>query len=173
VINAHFYHCIQCGNKDSQYFIKYYSEFVKQNIVYCRRCIHLERMDSITDYRIIKSAQQPSSAHYELPFQLSEQQQYASKAVVKAIKRAENLLLYAVTGAGKTEMMFEGIQIACQKGHNVAILSPRVDVVIEISQRIKDAFMNEQIDTLHQSSSQKYKGHFVIATVHQLFCFKD
>ena len=33
--------------------------------------------------------------------------------------------------------------------------------------------MNEQIDTLHQSSSQKYKGHFVIATVHQLFRFKD
>ncbi|MEQ6085953.1 DEAD/DEAH box helicase family protein [Staphylococcus saccharolyticus] len=112
---------------------------MKQNIVYCRRCIHLGRMDSITDYRIIKSAQHPSSAHYELPFQLSEQQQYASKAVVKTIKRAENLLLYAaVTGAGKTEMMFEGIQIARQKGHNVAILSSRVDVVIEISQRIKE-----------------------------------
>lgn len=65
----------------------------------------------------------------------------------------QTILLYAVTGAGKTEMMFQGIQYARRQGDNIAIVSPRVDVVVEISKRIKDAFLNEDIDILHQQSS--------------------
>ncbi len=70
-------------------------------------------------------------------------------------------------------MMFEGIRIARQMGHNIAIVSPRVDVIIEISHRIKDAFIDERIDVLHQSSRQQYNGHFVIASIHQLLRFKQ
>lgn len=70
-------------------------------------------------------------------------------------------------------MMFEGVRIARQMGHNIAIVSPRVDVIIEISHRIKDAFIDERIDVLHQSSRQQYNGHFVIATIHQLLRFKQ
>ncbi len=68
----------------------------------------------------------------------------------------------AVTGAGKTEMMFQGIQYARIQGDNIAIVSPRVDVVVEISKRIKDAFLNEDIDILHQQSRQQFEGHFVL-----------
>lgn len=130
-------------------------------------------MDSITDICIVKSFQKATKANYQLPFELSKQQQYASEAIVQAIKNNNDLLLYAVTGAGKTEMMFEGIRIARQMGHNIAIVSPRVDVIIEISHRIKDAFIDERIDVLHQSSRQQYNGHFVIATIHQLLRFKQ
>ena len=42
----------------------------------------------------------------------------------------------------------------------------------EISQRILDAFQGEQIDVLHQQSRQQFNGHFVIATIHQLYRFK-
>ena len=73
----------------------------------------------------------------------------------------------------KTEMMYEGIRVARQLGFNVAIVSPRVDVVVEISLRIKEAFISEDIDVLHQSSQQQYNGHFIVATVHQLFRFKS
>lgn len=111
-------------------------------------------MDSITDICIVKSFQKVTKANYQLPFELSKQQQYASEAIIQAIKNNNDLLLYAVTGAGKTEMMFEGIRIARQMGHNIAIVSPRVDVIIEISHRIKDAFIDERIDVLHQSSRQ-------------------
>ena len=115
-----------------------------KEIIYCRRCIQLGRIDSITDYRITESTQLATEGEFELPFTLSKQQQYASDAIIKAIKNSENLLLYAVTGAGKTEMMFDGISLARQLGHNVAILSPRVDVVIEISHRIKEAFKTKK-----------------------------
>ena len=101
-------------------------------------------MDSITDICLVKSFQK-AKANYQLPFELSKQQQYASETIVR-YKNNNDLLLYAVTGAGKTEMMFEGIRIARQMGHNIAIVSPRVDVIIEISHRIKDAFIDEHID---------------------------
>ena len=151
----------------------YNSTILDKTITYCRRCIQLGRMDSITDICIVKSFQKATKANYQLPFELSKQQQYASEAIVQAIKNNNDLLLYAVTGAGKTEMMFEGIRIARQMGHNIAIVSPRVDVIIEISHRIKDAFIDERIDVLHQSSRQQYNGHFVIATIHQLLRFKQ
>ncbi|MGX0403805.1 competence protein ComFA [Staphylococcus epidermidis] len=156
-----------------QYFVTYNSTILDKTITYCRRCIQLGRMDSITDICIVKSFQKATKANYQLPFELSKQQQYASEAIVQAIKNNNDLLLYAVTGAGKTEMMFEGIRIARQMGHNIAIVSPRVDVIIEISHRIKDAFIDERIDVLHQSSRQQYNGHFVIATIHQLLRFKQ
>lgn len=63
----------------------------------------------------------------------------------KQLKQLHPLLLYAVTGAGKTEMMYEGIRVARQLGFNVAIVSPRVDVVVEISLRIKERFISEDI----------------------------
>lgn len=156
-----------------QYFVTYNSTILDKTITYCRRCIQLGRMDSITDICIVKSFQKATKANYQLPFELSKQQQYASEAIIQVIKNNNDLLLYAVTGAGKTEMMFEGIRIARQMGHNIAIVSPRVDVIIEISYRIKDAFIDERIDVLHQSSRQQYNGHFVIATIHQLLRFKQ
>ena len=128
-------------------------------------------MDSITDICLVKFSK-ATKANYQLPFELSKQQQYASRNR-SSYKNNNDLLLYAVTGAGKTEMMFEGIRIARQMGHNIAIVSPRVDVIIEISHRIKDAFIDEHIDVLHQSSRQQYNGHFVIATIHQLLRFKQ
>jgi competence protein ComFA len=46
--------------------------------------------------------------------------------------------------------MFQGIQYARRQGDNIAIVSPRVDVVVEISKRIKDAFLNKERHRLHQ-----------------------
>lgn len=141
-------------------------------IVYCRNCISLGRMDDITIYKITESSQNPSQAYYNLPFDLSAQQAYASEHIVQAIHNRQTILLYAVTGAGKTEMMFQGIQYARRQGDNVAVVSPRVDVVVEISKRIQDAFIGENIDVLHQQSQQQFNGHFVVSTVHQLYRFK-
>ena len=88
------------------------------------------------------------------------------------VKNLTSIFIYAVTGAGKTEMIFEGISFARRKGYNVAVVSPRVDVVIEVSLRIKAAFRDEAIDVLYQGQRQCHNGHFVIATVHQLYRFK-
>ena len=58
-------------------------------------------------------------------------------------------------------------------GDNIAIVSPRVDVVVEISKRIKDAFLNEDIDLLHQQSVNNLKGILLYAQCIQLYRFKQ
>ena len=40
-------------------------------------------------------------------------------------------------------MIYEGISLSRKRGFNVAVISPRVDVVVEISQRIKEVFLKE------------------------------
>lgn len=167
------WHCIQCESTVSEDYYTYYSEPLQKEITYCRQCLQLGRMDTHSDVCITKTKHVSSQATYQLDFELSAQQTYASENIIRAIKAKENLLLYAVTGAGKTEMMFAGIQYARQQGYNVAIVSPRVDVVVEISIRIAEAFPSEDIDVLYQGQSQKYNGHFVVATIHQLYRFKQ
>lgn len=164
--------CMQCHTKEPRHFYNYYSTILKKEIVYCRNCIILGRMDNVKPIFITKSKNVASQGIYQLDFKLSEQQNFASIAILKAIKDYETKILYAVTGAGKTEMIFEGIHYARSRGDNVAIVSPRVDVVIEISMRIKKAFSSEQIDVLYQGQTQRFDGHFIISTVHQLYRFK-
>ncbi|MCU5745834.1 helicase-related protein [Staphylococcus sp. SQ8-PEA] len=173
VVEGHRHKCIQCGNKHEAWFHHYYSTTHQREITYCRKCLQLGRMDNFNTVIIVKTHQESSLAPYSLPFNLSKQQLYASQKVVEAIKKREDLLLYAVTGAGKTEMIFEAIQLARQRGDNVAVVSPRVDVVIELSYRIVEAFELETIDVLYQGMTQKGNGHFVIATTHQLLRFKS
>jgi len=164
--------CQQCHTSRPEHFYSYYAPMLNKKVVYCRNCISLGRMDNINQIVITKSKRNISQGIYQLSFQLSEQQLFASTAILNALKHFDSKVLYAVTGAGKTEMIFEAISYARQQGYNVAIVSPRVDVVIEVGLRIQDAFKQEQIDILYQGQPQRYNGHFVVATVHQLYRFK-
>lgn len=117
-----FWTCVQCGTNDTHDFYSYNSNFSGETITYCRRCLFLGRMDNVNSVLITTSAKQKSTAQYQLKFPLTEQQLYAANKIVEAIKTQENLLLDAVTGAGKTEMIFKGIQYARQHGLNVAVV---------------------------------------------------
>lgn len=167
-----FWKCVQCGTNDADDFYSYHSKCINATITYCRRCLLLGRMDNVNSVIITASAKQKSTAQYQLHFPLTEQQLYASTKIVEAIKAQDDLLLDAVTGAGKTEMIFNGIQYARQHGLNVAVVSPRVDVVIEVSMRLIGAFKNEDIDVIYEGHSQQFNGHFVVATIQQLLRFK-
>ena len=48
-------------------FSTYYSSYLKEEMIYCRRCIQLGRIDSVTEYRITESVQNISDGAYELP----------------------------------------------------------------------------------------------------------
>ncbi|MBF7017637.1 DEAD/DEAH box helicase family protein [Staphylococcus sp. 27_4_6_LY] len=167
------WHCMQCGSTSVHDFYIYESKYTEVPITYCRKCVCLGRMDNNNSVMITKSVRHVSSAQYELKFPLTDQQNYASEKIVKAIIERQNLLLHAVTGAGKTEMIFNGIHYARNQGMNVAVISPRVDVVIEVSLRLKEVFKNEEVDIIYQEQPQQFNGHFVVSTVQQLFRFKQ
>lgn len=48
--------------------------------------------------------------------------------------------MHAVTGAGKTEMIYGAIAAVVNAGGWVCLASPRVDVCIELANRLKAAF---------------------------------
>lgn len=165
--------CLQCGSIYRRHIHSYYSPLLQRDILYCRYCLQLGRMDSLSDVYITQTYNVATSAEFNIPFKLSPQQHYGATALLEAVKSRQDQLLHAVTGAGKTEMMFPALQYARQQGLNVAVVSPRTDVVIELTLRLRAAFQQECIDVLYRGQPQRFNGHFVIATVHQLLRFKQ
>ncbi|NOU90395.1 DEAD/DEAH box helicase [Paenibacillus sp. LMG 31460] len=83
-------------------------------------------------------------------------------------------LIWAVTGAGKTEMIFPFIHHTVARGGRVLIATPRKDVVLELQPRIGRAFTNYSVVTLYGGSEQRWEqGQITIATTHQLLRFHE
>lgn len=81
-------------------------------------------------------------------------------------------LLWAVTGAGKTEMMFPLVGYALAAGKRVCIATPRRDVVLELKPRIEKAFAEVKVATLYGGSAERWvKAEITLATTHQLLRF--
>lgn len=85
---------------------------------------------------------------------------------------ASRFLLWAVTGAGKTEMLFPLIESVRSRGGRVAVATPRRDVVLELAPRLRRAFPDEEIAALYGGSEERWRsGGLVLATTHQLLRF--
>lgn len=83
-------------------------------------------------------------------------------------------LIWAVTGAGKTEMIFPFVHYIVSNGGRVLITTPRKDVVLELQPRITCAFKDYSIVTLYGGSEQRWEqGQITIATTHQLLRFHE
>lgn len=161
--------CHRCGNSRKKYFYKYYSRFHRSDVVYCLKCVSIGRSDSVTPLTAVYIKRAAEPCNYHLDFDLSDSQKDASDRVVQALENHENLLLYAVTGAGKTEISFEAISLARKRGLNVAFVSPRIDVVKEVSLRLTGAFKDARIDLLYSGVKVEFEHRFTVCTVHQLY----
>jgi len=85
-----------------------------------------------------------------------------------------NFLIWAVTGAGKTEMIFPLIEYVTKQGGKVLLATPRRDVVLELDPRLRKAFPELSIVTLYGGSSQRWQeGQLIVATTHQLMRFQQ
>ncbi|MEK3883904.1 helicase-related protein [Paenibacillus sp. PL2-23] len=83
-----------------------------------------------------------------------------------------SFLLWAVTGAGKTEMVFPLVESVLRRGGRALIASPRRDVVLELDPRIRSAFPHASVVTLYGGSEQRWeRGDITLSTTHQLFRF--
>lgn len=163
--------CHFCLNEDAQLFHQYHHAGLNKLIYYCRSCIsqgvHSGHFLKIEETDILQE-----DIPVQLPFQLTAQQQTASQFIVEQINRETTCLLYAVTGAGKTEMILEGITHVRRKGGNVAVVSPRTDVVKELSIRLTDYLQTDHMCTLYGGHSEITSHHLIISTIHQLIYFK-
>ncbi|GGH64478.1 hypothetical protein GCM10008014_42900 [Paenibacillus silvae] len=81
-------------------------------------------------------------------------------------------LLWAVTGAGKTEMIFPLLQHTLDHGGKALVATPRRDVVLELAPRLAKAFPDTSLATLYGGSTERWKdAQLTLATTHQLMRF--
>lgn len=82
-------------------------------------------------------------------------------------------LIWAVTGAGKTEMIYPLIAAERARGGRVAVATPRRDVVLELLPRISAAFPQEEVAGLYGGSGRRWPtGGILVATTHQLLRYE-
>lgn len=81
-------------------------------------------------------------------------------------------LLWAVTGAGKSEMMYTLIDSVLARGGKALVATPRRDVVLELEPRIRRAFPGRTVTALHGASREKWTtADITLATTHQAIRF--
>ncbi len=98
----------------------------------------------------------------------------SASAIVGARGKADpfSFLIWAVTGAGKTEMIFPLIEAELARRGAVLIATPRKDVVLELEPRLKRAFPDNSLVTLYGGSVERWEaGEITLATTHQLLRF--
>lgn len=156
------YKCPRCGNEDRRY-IGY-----RNGEPYCRRCISFSGKEAA--YEVDLKGKNPNLF---LDYSLSEDQKRVSKDVLRILKDGKNVLIYAVTGAGKTELVYESIEYFLKKQKKVGFAIPRRDVVIDLLPRVKEAFKGVKVIAVYGSHSSDIEGDIILLTTHQLYRYKN
>ncbi|WP_404359553.1 DEAD/DEAH box helicase [Cytobacillus firmus] len=169
--------CARCSNQDRSMFAGFpCARCGDEECTYCRKCIMMGRISECTPLIGWRRGSEPDFELTDHPLEwagtLSPGQQHASDQVRQTIIENRELLVWAVCGAGKTEVLFEGISTALSSGKRVCIATPRTDVVLELGPRLKEVFPNIQVAVLYGGSEDRHiQASLTIATTHQLLRF--
>ena len=137
---------------------------------YCRECILLGRIRSDQELYYFPQQAYPTQKSLNWQGQLTPFQAQISQALCQAVDDKQPSLVHAVTGAGKTEMIYAVVAKVIDKGGAVCIATPRIDVCIELHKRLEQDF-NCPVALLHGESEAYFRTPLVIATTHQLLKF--
>ena len=74
-------------------------------------------------------------SEYTLKFELTERQKQISSRLTQLVLDGKSVLLEAVCGAGKTEIVFSTIAAMLSQGKTVGFAIARRQVVLEIAER--------------------------------------
>lgn len=143
---------------------------------YCTNCIQMGKVKRCSKFYWLPEPNQFPRIKNPLAWDgtLSDQQSQASDDIIHSINHKETRLIWAVAGAGKTEMLFKGLALSLERGYRIAIASPRVDVCLELYPRLQQAFPKIPINLLYGGADKPYEyTQLTIATTHQLMRFKE
>lgn len=149
--------CKNCGNSNPL-FIGF-----KNGKPYCRRCISMQG-DKVQKMPLSKGA-----VKFELPYELTPEQSNISDNVLISFKKGKNVLIHAVCGAGKTEIVFKTIRYAIENGLQVGFAIPRREVVQEIYARLKRVFPHNDVIAVYGGNTSVLTGDIIVLTTHQIY----
>ncbi|MBS4195518.1 DEAD/DEAH box helicase [Lederbergia citri] len=195
------WHCNRCANSTQRLFANFPCANCQNEAgcFYCRKCIMMGRVASCTPLytwsgppisslrkKTFKIPRQkishPTPSNLPTKFrhtylswngQLSPGQKVASQATIQAVHTKTDILIWAVCGAGKTEVLFEAIDKALLSGYRICIATPRTDVVLELAPRFKKVFPHTKVVALYGGTEDRHVyAPLTISTTHQLMRFE-
>ncbi|WP_409252017.1 DEAD/DEAH box helicase [Bacillus sp. SCS-153A] len=168
-------HCSRCGNQDSSLFASFPCSRCEEQCIYCRKCIMMGRVSQCTALIEWSGPTQCTNIEaFNWDGTLSQGQQPASDKVAFSIEKNSDLLVWAVCGAGKTEVLFNGIHQALKNGKRVCIATPRTDVILELVPRLQRVFSASNPIALYGGSDDRQKySQLILSTTHQLYRYKS
>ena len=137
---------------------------------YCRECLLMKRVRSDQALYYFPQEDFPKQDVLKWRSQLTPFQEKVSEGLLQAVEKKEPILVHAVTGAGKTEMIYQVVAKVIDEGGAVCLASPRIDVCLELYKRLQNDFACE-IALLHGDSEPYFRTPLVVATTHQLLKF--
>ncbi len=150
--------CERCLNTDLRTFVNIRGQWI------CRRCIGYQGDDAQTIFN-------EDIIDYKLAFKLTQAQMDISNQT-KTLVKTSDVLIWAVCGAGKTELVMETIQDHLNRSLSVGVAVARKQVALQLFQRFKDAFPSIKVIVVCEGHTQDLKGQLIITTTHQLYRFK-
>ncbi len=156
------YKCPNCHNKDPKY-IGYLN-----SMPYCRKCLKYTKEEYLS-----YSPSKTNDIQVNLKYPLTSFQKNISEQLVERIEQDKKILVYAVCGAGKTEIIIEVIHKYLKKGEKVGIVIPRRDLVIEIGMKMKNFFKNSKVCLVYGGHNKELIGDIIVLTSHQAFRYKN
>ncbi|MBA4531863.1 DEAD/DEAH box helicase [Brevibacillus halotolerans] len=178
------YHCERCNSFREIEQTSCYS--CQQPCAYCYNCLSMGRCKSCVPLIFVPAslsghldadAQHCISSKTILQWngQFSKRQAIVAKKVREFVfSKERRFLIWAVCGAGKTELVFPAIGAELARGGAVCIATPRKDVVLELAPRIQNVFPSISVVAIHGSSQQKWEQSLLmISTTHQMLrCYQ-
>ena len=137
---------------------------------YCRECLLMKRVRSDQALYYFPQEDFPKQDVLKWRGQLTPFQEKVSEGLLQAVDKQEPTLVHAVTGAGKTEMIYQVVAKVIDDGGAVCLASPRIDVCLELYKRLQNDFACD-IALLHGESEPYFRTPLVVATTHQLLKF--
>ncbi|MBM7840432.1 competence protein ComFA [Alkalihalobacillus xiaoxiensis] len=167
------WHCERCGNHSKHLFYTHYCFRCTQLCTYCRHCFSMGKVSTCTHLLQWKGRPfffnaRDESCQWE--GQLSPLQKKAATHLVEAVQQKNvKELIWAVCGAGKTEILFPAIEQCLRQSLRLCIATPRTDVVKELAPRLAKSFPKLRQSVLYADSRNQFiQAQLVLTTTHQL-----
>ncbi|MDP2813328.1 MAG: helicase-related protein [Erysipelotrichaceae bacterium] len=155
--------CSVCGNRDLRYF------YVGTRGEYCRKCVmYISSVEAESGKRDWDCGDE----QYLLDYPLTKHQQLASDQIREKVVW-NDVLVDAVCGAGKTELVLGAIEDALLARKKVGWAIPRRQVVLELKVRLAAFFPSLDVVAVCQGYTDKTDGDLILCTTHQLYRYKD
>lgn len=155
--------CQRCHNTNPNLFYKEYGQY------YCRKCISFSKQFAGENLKPSRVKKRKCDPVLVMDYELTSKQKEASKKVLEYLKANKDVFVFAACGAGKTELCFESIQYFLKMGKKVGFAISRRQVVLEIAQRLQEAFPKLDVIAVAKDHTSLLDGDIIVCTMHQLF----